>query len=155
MLYKRLLNRIERLATTRESKLGAIEAALNSYDIIIPTSDNKIDVINANDIYYVHQPKAGIVYIQTSTEKIEYTNKSCNLLEYCVNQYPFMRHCNNGLIININEIVSYDSFMLKVYFNNNVEVVVTKAAINNMIAKILGRSCDVHEDTFFGRFKHG
>jgi hypothetical protein len=120
--------------------------------IFIPTSKNKVRVVNSNNILYAHEPKKGKVFIRTQEEMIEFKNLSFDVLEYLEEINKSFRLLNSGLVVNTHKMVSYNSYFRKVYFENNIEVTVTGAAITNIVSKILGKSKDLAANTKYGEY---
>lgn len=111
-------------------------------NIIIPLENNGIRVVQAKDIYYIHEPKKNKIFIHTEKEIIEYNSPKTNLLEYVDANNDSFRYLNNGLVVNMNVIVSYNSYYRKIYLLNNEVVDVTGTA-TKILEKVLGRDLDL------------
>ncbi|OME55473.1 hypothetical protein BSK59_13425 [Paenibacillus odorifer] len=124
----------------------------NSNNILIPTENNGIRVVNTNDIFYIKQPKKGHVLIETSKEIIDYKSMAFDLLEYVEKRNDSFRFMNSTLIVDVNKISHYNSFYRKIYLKNNSVLDITGRAMDNIVSKELGKELDEYY-TFIGKFE--
>lgn len=135
---------------TKDEKQQVMDNAIGNDGIFIPRPENKCSIISIKEILYVSQPKMGKVIIRTLTNEIEYANSSCDLLKYICDKYENFKYFNNGLIVNIDKMLNYNSYYHKVYFSNGIEIRVTGAAIKNIVQRVLGKRKDLYDDTYIG-----
>lgn len=154
ILLKRLRDKF--VDFTNEEKLELLNivsrCTTDSNSIIVPEKDNGFYLVDANEIYYAHEQKKGKVIIKTRKGKSEYTNNACDILEYLDNNNKSFRYLNKDLVVNIDKILSYNSYYRKIFFADDKELVITGAAMDNIIVKILGKEKDLHKETFDSRY---
>ena len=128
-----------------------IELLINNYNdpnnILIPLANNQYRVINADDILYIHHPKKGTITIALEEENLSYKNTAFDVMEFLEGTNKNFSFLDNGLLVNIRQIVNYHSYFRKIYFKNGTNVVVTGAAMNNIIIKRFGKEIDLYQNS--------
>lgn len=124
---------------------------LPSHSNIVITDGNNIKLIEVNKILYLYKPKKKIFIIQMQDQIVEYNSTDGDLLDKIEIANENMFYLNHDLLVNIDKIVAYDSFLHKVYFSENTFVSVTGVAINKIVKKhIRDKQLDMGQYTQIG-----
>lgn len=115
-------------------------------NLLIPLDDNKYKVINVDDILYIHHPKKNIftIILAEGNNNIPYRNQAFDIMNYVSKTNANFRFLDIAVLVNLQHIEKYNSYLRKVYFKNGSNLDITGMAMNSIIIKHFGKCLDMH-----------
>ncbi|GAV11380.1 hypothetical protein PBN151_1307 [Paenibacillus sp. NAIST15-1] len=139
-MFRKIIETIKRMSANELISVSSeVDTELSKLDgvVKIPVGVNKFTVIEVDTINYIVCPKNKVAIIHLNDGKsIEcklLSNELCEYLEFNHNNF---RMLDNGLLVNIDNIIEYDSYMLKIYFTEEKFAVINKKAMKNIVSKL-------------------
>ncbi|GFN32506.1 hypothetical protein [Paenibacillus xylaniclasticus] len=104
--------------------------------LIIPFGINEFKEQILSDVMFFYKPKRQLGELQLVNGKvIKLKDPSDNAWAYIESNYPQFKCLQHGYLVNMDLVISYDSFKNEVYFSNGTSKVVTGMAIKNIVSK--------------------
>lgn len=139
-MFRKISDYIKKISATELISVSSeVDTELSKLEgvVKVPVGVNKFIVIDLDTINYIICPKNKIAIIHLNDgEVIECILLSDELCDFLESNYAKFRTLGNGLLVNINNIIKYDSYMLKIFFTEEEFVVINSKAMKNIVTKL-------------------
>jgi len=112
----------------------------------VPMGVNKSEIIELSNVLYIFQPKnkyAEIVLF--NGRKMSYpTFAEEDLKDYLESKYKNFKYLNTNLLVNMDKIKVYHSYLNLVYFENNISCVINQTAMKSIVKNVVGKQHDLY-----------